>query len=299
VKVGAVSEPISTLLATGPRYRRRKIVNRAMEAIATLASLSAVAVLALVVGSVVVKGVGAINFAFLTHNPVPFGQTGGGIANSIVGTVILVALASVIAIPTGSLIGVYAAEFAHPRVADSVRLALDALNGVPTIVTGIFIFGLLVVGHPQSGWAGSLALSIVMLPIVARSAQEVLSLVPRALHEAALALGIRRWRIVLRIVLPTAAGGLVTGAVLGVARVAGETAPLLFTTSIWANLGLTTNPGQALPNIPVTIFTLSESPSPADHQQAWAAALVLISLVFALSVLARTFHERCRRKLRG
>jgi phosphate transport system permease protein len=137
-----------------------------------------------------------------------------------------------------------------------------------------------------------------MLPIVARSAQEVLALVPRSLHEAAVALGLRRWRVVLRIVLPTAAGGLVTGAVLGIARVAGETAPLLLTSSISANL-ITTNPGQALPNIPVTIFTLSESASPTDHQQAWAAALVLIFLVFALSVLARTFHERSRRRLRG
>src|SRR5205085_3815855 len=203
-----------------------------------------------------------------------------------------------IAIPIGLMIGVYSAEFARPRVASWVRFALDILNGVPTVVTGIFIFGLLVVGHPQSGWAGSIALAIVMLPIVARSAQEVLALVPRSLHEAALALGLRRWRIVLRIVLPTAAGGLVTGAVLGVARVAGETAPLLFTSSVFSNL-VTTSPSQALPNIPVTIFTLSESASPTDHQRAWGAALVLIFLVFVLSVLARTFHERSRRRLRG
>jgi phosphate transport system permease protein len=297
--MGAVSESTSQLFAVGPRGRRRKIVNRTMEAIATLASVLAVAVLVVVVGSVVIKGIGAISFDFLTHNPVPFGQTGGGIANSIVGTVILVALASAIAIPIGILIGIYGAEFARPSVASWVRFALDILNGVPTIVTGIFIFGLLVVGHQQSGWAGSIALSIVMLPIVARSAQEVLALVPGSLREAALALGLRRWRIVLRVILPTAAGGLVTGAVLGIARVAGETAPLLFTSSISSNLGLTTSPGQALPNIPVTIFTLSESPSPTDHQQAWAAALVLIFLVFVLSVLARTFHERSRKKLRA
>jgi phosphate transport system permease protein len=270
-----------------------------MEALATFASVLAVAVLALVVGSVLVKGIGAINLDFLTHNPVPFGQTGGGIADSIVGTAILVGLASAIAIPVGILIGIYGAEFASPRLASVVRFALDILNGLPTIVVGIFIFGLLVVGNQQSGWAGAIALAIVMLPIVARSAQEVLALVPRSLHEAALALGLRRWRIVLRIVIPTAAGGLVTGAILGVARVAGETAPLLFTSSIFSNLGITTSPGQALPNIPVTIFTLSESPSPADHQQAWAAALVLIFMVFVLSVLARTFHERSRRRLRG
>lgn len=295
----AATSSAHSLLIGGRRDRRRKLVNRLMEAVSTLATVLAIAVLALVVGSVVVKGIGAINLDFLTHNPVPFGQTGGGIADSIVGTAILVALASVIAIPIGMLIGIYSAEFANPRLASWVRFALDILNGVPTIVVGIFIFGLLVVGNQQSGWAGSIALSVVMLPIIARSAQEVLALVPRSLREAALALGVRRWRIVLRIVLPTAAGGLVTGAVLGIARVAGETAPLLFTSSIFSNLGLTWNPAQALPNIPITIFTLSESPSPTDHQQAWAAALVLILFVLVLSVLARSFHERSRRRLRG
>lgn len=297
--MGVVNPSASPLLTVSPRDRRRKVANRLAEGLATLAALAAVAVLLIVIGSVVIKGAGAINLDFLTHNPVPFGQTGGGIANSIVGTAILVALATAFAVPVGILIGIYTSEFARPRVASSVRFALDILNGIPTIVVGIFIFGILVVGHTQSGWAGSVALSIVMLPIVARSAQEVLSLVPRSLREAALALGLRRWRIVLRIVVPTAAGGLVTGAVLGVARVAGETAPLLFTCSIFSNLGITTNPGQALPNIPVTIFTLSESPSPTDHAQAWAAALVLIFGVLVLSVTARAFHERSRRKLRG
>ncbi len=286
-------------LTGGPGQRRRKLVNRAMEGVATLAAGVAVAVLGIVIVSVVIKGVGAINLDFLTKNPAPFGQTGGGIADSIVGTAILVGVATIIAVPIGILTAVYTNEFARPRVAGLIRFALDILNGVPTIVVGIFVFGILVVGHTQSGWAGSVALAIVMLPIVARSAQEVLALVPRALHEAALALGLRRWRIVLRIVLPTAAGGLITGAVLGVARVAGETAPLLFTSSIFSNLGITTSPAQALPNIPVTIFTLSESPSPSDHQQAWAAALVLIFLVLSLSVVARTFHDRSRRRLRG
>jgi phosphate transport system permease protein len=280
-------------------YRRRKIANRSMEAVSTLASMLAVAVLALIIITILAKGASAISIDFLTKNPAPFGLPGGGIAPSIVGTGILVALASAMAIPLGILIGVHTSEFAGERVATTVRFALDLLAGVPTVVTGIFIFGLLVVSNGQSGWAGAIALAIVMLPIVARSAQEVLALVPGSLREAALALGLRRWRIVLRVILPTAAGGLVTGAVLGIARVAGETAPLLFTSSISSNLGLTTSPGQALPNIPVTIFTLSESPSPTDHQQAWAAALVLIFLVFVLSVLARTFHERSRKKLRA
>ncbi len=297
--MGAISHERSALLTMQPRDRRRRVVNKVMEVVASVAALLAVAVLLLVIGSVVVKGIGAISFSFITQNPAPFGQPGGGIANSIVGTIELVAIASLIAIPIGILIGIYTAEFAPPWIGNSVRFVLDILNGVPTIITGVFIFGVLVVGSQQSGWAGAIALGIVMLPIVARSAQEVLALVPRSLHEAALALGLKRWRVVLRIVIPTAAGGLVTGAVLGIARVAGETAPLLFTSSVFSNLGITTSPSQALPNIPVTIFTLSESPSPTDHQRAWAAALILIFGVLVLNIVARTFHDRSRRRLRG
>jgi phosphate transport system permease protein len=287
------------LLAPMPGAGRRKAVNRVVEALCTLAAALAVGVLLLVVISVLIKGIPAINLDFLTKNPAPFGQTGGGIANSIVGSAILIGLASAMAIPVGILTAIYTTEFAGERVSYAIRFGLDILNGVPTIVTGVFIFGVLVVGHTQSGWAGAIALGVVELPIVARAAQEVLDLVPRSLHEAGMALGLRRWRIVMRIVLPTALGGLITGAVLGIARVAGETAPLLLTSSIWSNLGLTTNPSQAMPNIPVTIFTLSESPSPQDHAQAWASAFVLILFVLILSVAARAFHERSRRRLRG
>lgn len=292
------NDPFARLMAA-PGYRRRKVVNRTMEGVSSLASLIAVAILALIVGTVLIKGISAINIDFLTKDPAQFGQPGGGIANSIVGTAILVALGSVMAIPLGILIGIHTSEFASPRVSNAVRFTLDLLAGVPTIVTGVFIFGLLVAGHTQSGWAAAIALAIVMLPIVARSAQEVLALVPQSLREAGLALGLKRWRIVLRIVLPTAAGGLITGAVLGIARVAGETAPLLLTSSIVSNVGITTNPSQPLPNIPVTIFTLSESPSPQDHARAWAAALLLILFVLTLSVVARMFHERSRRRMRG
>jgi phosphate transport system permease protein len=291
-------------LTGGPGYGRRRAVNRLMESLSTFAAVLAIAVLALVIASVVIKAAPAINLNFLVKNPNAeaslFGKASGGIANSIVGSGILILIASVIAIPIGILVAIYTTEFAGGRVATTIRFALDLLNGVPTIVTGIFIFGILVIPeHHQSGWAGGIALSIVELPIVARSAQEVLALVPGSLREAGLALGLRRWRIVLRIVLPTARGGLLTGAVLGIARVAGETAPLLFASSIFSNLGITTDPSQALPNIPVTIFTLSESPSPADHAQAWAAALVLILFVLVVSVTARAFNERSLRKLRG
>jgi phosphate transport system permease protein len=298
MEAGSVSTARARL-TSGPHQRRRRLINRLMEVSSTLAALFAVAVLLLVVVSVFIKGLPALNIDFFTKEPAPFGQTGGGIANSIVGSAVLVGLATLMAVPVGILVAIYTAEFAPPKVSSVIRFSLDILNGVPTIIVGVFIFGLLVVGHQQSGWAGAIALAIVELPIVARSAQEVLELVPRSLHEAALALGLRRWRIVLRIVIPTAAGGLITGAILGVARVAGETAPLLFTSSIFSNLGITTSPSTALPNIPVTIFTLSESPSPSDHAQAWAAALVLIVFVLVLSVVARTFHERSRRRLRS
>jgi phosphate transport system permease protein len=287
------------LLAPVPGARKRKTVNRTIEVICTIAAALAVAVLLLVIISVLVKGLPAINFDLLTKNPAPFGQKGGGIANSIVGSAELIGLASLMAIPLGIMTAIYTTEFAGGRISYAIKFALDILNGVPTIVTGLFIFGVLVVGGTQSGWAGAIALAVVELPVVARAAQEVLELVPRSLHEAGLALGLKRWRIVLRIVLPTALGGLITGAVLGVARVAGETAPLLFTSSIASNIGLTTDPSQALPSIPVTIFGLSESPSPQDHAQAWAAALVLILFVLVLSVVARAFHERSRAKLRG
>jgi phosphate transport system permease protein len=293
--------PPQTLLGPAPGTGRRKLVNRAVEVSSTFAAMLAVAVLLLVVISVLLKGLPAINFGFIFHNPKtsPFGQNLGGIANSVVGTLILIGLATAIAVPLGVMTAIYTTEFAPPSIATAIRFSLDILSGIPTIVVGVFIFGIMVVGSQQSGWAGAVALAIVELPIVARSAQEVLVLVPNSLREAGLALGLRRWRIVLRIVLPTAAGGLITGAVLGVARVAGETAPLLFTSSIFSNLGLTTNPAQAMPNIPVTIFTLSESASPSDHAQAWAAALLLILFVLVLSVVARTFYERSRSKLQG
>ncbi|MFZ0387640.1 MAG: phosphate ABC transporter permease PstA [Solirubrobacteraceae bacterium] len=293
--------PRQSRLTGNSGHRRRKLVNQFMMGLSTFAAVLAIAALLLVIVDVVIKAAPAISWDFLTKLPSTsfLNPSGGGIANSIVGSAILIGLASLIAIPIGILVAIYTTEFASARISSAIRFALDILNGVPTIVIGIFVYGILVVGHTQSGWAGAIALSIVELPIVARSAQEVLALVPLSLKEAGLALGLRRWRIVLRVVLPTATGGLITGAVLGVARVAGETAPLLFTTSVFSNLTTTTNPSQALANIPTTIFTLSESPTPSDHAKAWAAALVLIAFVLVVSIVARTLNERSRRKLGG
>jgi phosphate transport system permease protein len=285
------------LLLDRGNLRRRNRLNHGVEVICTVAAVLAVAVLAIVVGSVLLKGVGALSWHFLTTPTALFGESGGGISNAIVGTGIIVGIAALMAIPVGVLVAIYTTEFAPPPIAHPVRFVLDVLNGVPTIITGIFVYGLIVVpqGH-QSGFAASAALAIVMLPIVARTAQEVLSLVPGNLKEAAHALGIARWRTTLRVTLPTAAGGLITGALLGVARVAGETAPLIFLSSIFAP-GLLTDPGEALASIPVFIFQASESPKPEAHTEAWAAALVLIAFVLVLNIVARAFYARSRKRM--
>lgn len=289
----------SALLQHSGSLRRRKRVNRAVEVSSTIAALFAVAVLLVVVGSVLLKGAGALNLDFLTTPTALFGEEGGGISNAIVGTAIVVAIAAAMAIPIGLLVAIYTTEFASPRIAHPVRFVLDVLNGVPTIVTAIFVYGLIVIPQGrQSGCALSIALAIVMLPIVARTAQEVLTLVPMTLKEAAFALGIAHWRTTVRVTIPTAAGGLITGALLAVARVAGETAPAIILCSIFGQ-GNLTDPGEGLATIPIVIFRSSESPSPAAHTEAWAAALVLITLVLALNVVARAFYARSRRRMEG
>jgi phosphate transport system permease protein len=280
------------------RYRRRRIVNRMMEVIATVAALVAVAVLAIVVVSVAKRGAGAISWDFFTKPQALFGQPGGGIANAIVGTVLLVLMAGAMALPVGVLTAIYLTEFAPRGVAVPIQVVIDVLAGLPTIVIGIFVYALLVIGHTQSGIAGAFALAIIMLPLIARATQEVLLLVPSTLREASLALGVRRWRTVLGVILPSSVGGILTGTVLAVARAAGETAPLLFTCSIFANT-VQTDVTKPLPNIPVLIFTYSEQPDPALHEQAWAAALVLMAFVLVASLAAKALLARSRRKLVG
>ena len=280
------------------RYRRRRIVNRMMEVIATVAAFVAVAVLAIVVVSVAKRGAGAISWDFFTKPQALFGQPGGGIANAIVGTVLLVLMAGAMALPVGVLTAIYLTEFAPRGVAVPIQVVIDVLAGLPTIVIGIFVYALLVIGHTQSGIAGAFALAIIMLPLVARTTQEVLLLVPSTLREASLALGVRRWRTVLGVILPSSVGGILTGTVLAVARAAGETAPLLFTCSIFTN-SVQTDVTKPLPNIPVLIFTYSEQPDPALHEQAWAAALVLMAFVLVASLAAKALLARSRRKLVG
>jgi phosphate transport system permease protein len=294
--------PIS-LKARG-RSRRRLVVNRIAELCAFAAALAAIAVLAVLVWSVFSRGVHALDWNFFTKGPAVFGQTGGGVAPALVGSLILVAIATVIALPFGIMSAIFVSEFASAKIGQQVRLWLDVLNGFPSIVIGIFVFVLIVKaplpvvgwGHHQSALAGGLALAIIMLPLVARATMEVLALLPNHLREASYALGVSKWQTVLRVVMPTALGGILTGTTLAVARAAGETAPLLFTCAL-AGQTVDWNPTHSVNSIPLTIFQYSEAPDQALNEQAWALAFVLIAFVLVTSLTARFFLERSRRKL--
>jgi phosphate transport system permease protein len=283
-------------LSGSRRLRRRKATQRLFGAVATLAAVAAVSVLVLIIVTIALKGGGALNLDFFTRGPAVFGQSGGGIAPAIVGSALLLGYAILFSIPVGVLTAIYLSEFAPKAVARAVRGLLNVLSGVPAIVVGIFIFGLIVKGHHQSAYAGSTALAILMLPFIAGATMEVLALVPRELREASLALGAPRWRTVVSVVLPETYGGIATGAVLAIARAAGEAAPLLFVCSVAPNI-ISTNASQAVASIPLTIFTYSESPDPGDHARAWGAALVLVAFVLVASIAGRALSAWQRRKL--
>jgi phosphate transport system permease protein len=267
-----------------------------MELAALLASALAVGVLGLVVVSVLVKALPALNWDLFTKNQALFGQPGGGLANAFVDSLVLVALAAAMSLPVGVLVAIFVSEFAPPRVGVVVRTALDVLNGIPSIVIGIFVYALLVVRFHQNAFIASIALAIIMLPLVSRSTQEVLALVPRSLREGSQALGVSKWRTVLQVVLPTTLGGILTGATLAIARAAGETAPILFTSTLFTNT-VSGDPRHPVATVPFAIFTYSESPDPNLHRQAWAAAFVLIMFVLLTSLGARFLLHRSRRKL--
>jgi phosphate transport system permease protein len=295
-----VSTMDTQLSVTG--LSRRRLVNRLMEALATLAAAAAVGVLVFLVYSVAKRGGGSLSWDLLTKTPSSGGfltSSNTGLANAIVGSLVLVGLATAMALPTGILIAIYLTEYARPRVRAFFSLVLDVLAGIPAIVIGVFVFGLLVVGHAQSGWAASFALACLMLPFVSRSVQEVLLLVPNSTREASHALGVPKWRTTLSVVLPQTVGGIITGATLAVARVAGETAPLLFTSSLLTSNDVSANPGHALFSIPLAIFEYSESPDPHDHELAWAIALVLMIFILAANLGARALAGRNRRSLTG
>jgi phosphate transport system permease protein len=288
---------VGVLQRPNDRLRRRRAVNRVMELVAWLAAVLAVVILGVVIFSVARRGASALSLDFLTKPQAPFVPTAPqGLANAFAGTFIIVGLAALMALPFGVLIAIYVNEFAPKGIRNVVTLTLDVLAGVPAIVIGIFVYGLLVVGHHQSGYAGAFALGVLMLPLVSRSTIEVLALVPDSLREAALGVGAPRWRTTVGVVLPQTIGGVLTGATLAVARVAGETAPLLLVCSLVAP-GTHYNPSQPLMTVPLAIYELSDSPEPADHARAWAAALVLILFILVVSVAARWLATRSRRKM--
>jgi phosphate transport system permease protein len=269
------------------------VISLVARGVATFGAFLAVAMLTIMLYAVVSKGIGAISWNFITTGP-----DEGGIGPSLVGTVIIVLLATAIAAPVGVLTAIYTTEFASDRVAGIVRLTLDMMNGLPTIIVGIFIYGLIVAGHHQSGYAAAIALAVIMLPMIARTTQEVLALVPRTLREGAEALGVGRWRVILGVLLPTVGGAILTATVLAAARVAGETAPQILVNLVSPN-DYVFNPfaGNAMPTVPVTIYQLSEAADPTGFQRAWGAALCLLVIILVANIAARTLHGRSQKKI--
>ena len=274
-----------------PRRTRRKVTNFVMFAFTGLCTFIAVSVLFFILGYLLWQGWRSLNWNFFTKLPVPTGETGGGFANAIVGSAKLLFLASLIGIPIGFLGGVYLAEFAGSATAFVVRYTTDLLNGVPSIVIGIFAYTVIVVpmGH-FSTFAGGVALGVMMIPITVRSTEEFIRSVPNALREGALALGATKWRAVATVVIPAALPGITTGLMLALARVAGETAPLLFTA--FGNAFWSPGWNQPTASLPDTIYKYAISPYDDWKQQAWGAGLVLLTLVLAANVAARLILRR-------
>ncbi len=260
--------------------------NRCAELLAIVSTIAVLIPLVLIFGYLMTKGVTSLNLEFFTHLPKPVGEVGGGMANAIVGTMILIGLACVLGIPVGVMTGIYLAEYGYNRFGWIVRFSADVLTGVPSIVIGIYAYTLIVL--PMKGfsaYAGAVALAVLMLPIVARTTEEMIRLVPVSLREASLALGIPAWRTTVRVVLRTARGGIITGIMLAVARVAGETAPLLFTA--FGNQYWHSGLNGPISSLPVQIYTYAISPFDDWHRQAWAGALVLLALISLASLSVR------------
>jgi len=258
-----------------------------MRALAAASALAVICPLLFILAFLLYQGAAAVNVDFFTHLPKPVGEPGGGMANAIVGSLVLIALAACIGLPIGVLGGAYLAESRDRRLPTIARFTADVLNGVPSIVIGIFAYTVLVLPMRRfSALAGGFALAVIMIPIVVRTSEEMVRLVPASLREAALALGLRQWKVALRIVRPTARAGIITGVMVATARVAGETAPLLFTAfgnRFW-HQGL----DQPIAALPLQIFAYAIAPFDDWHRQAWAGALVLIGLVLAVSLAARS-----------
>ncbi len=277
-------------------YLHRRVTDRMVRSLCVVATVLALIPLASVLWYVIVRGIGGINLDFFTELPKPVGETGGGMGHALLGTLKLVGLAGLFGIPPGVLAGIYLAEFGNTKFGHAVRFAADVMSGVPSITVGIFVYSLVVVTTKHfSALAGGIALAILMLPMVTRTTEELLKLVPESLREAALGLGVPKWRATLRVMLRTAAPGIAVGVMLSVARVAGETAPLLFTA--FNNGFWSTGVNEPTASLPVNIYTYAVAPYEDWHRQAWAAALVLLMTVLILNITAR-FLVRSRVRAR-
>jgi phosphate transport system permease protein len=268
----------------------RKAVNAVMTSVTAACALFAIGILALILGYIAVRGVTSLSLSFLLETPKPVGE-GGGIGNAITGTLMLLAVASAVGLPFGIAAGVYLSEYGKGWFANAVRFVTDTLTGVPSIVVGVFIYTLIVVPMKQySGLAGALALALIMIPIVTRTTEEMIKLVPNSLREGALALGAPQWRVTMGVVLPAAAPGIATGAMLAIARVSGETAPLLFTAfgSRFFNFYM----DKPVASLTVQIYNYAISPYDEWHAQAWAATLVLMALILSINIAVRFFTRR-------
>jgi phosphate transport system permease protein len=271
-------------------HARRYATNAVMTGLTAACAFFAVVVLACILGYIAYRGLGAISFQFLVETPKPVGE-GGGIGNAILGTLILLSMACAVGMPFGIATGVYLAEYGAGRFASLVRFLTDTLTGIPSILVGVFVYTIIVLPMKQfSAMAGGVALAVIMIPIVARTTEEMIRLVPASLREGALALGAPQWRVTTGVVLPAAASGIVTGAMLAVARVSGETAPLLFTAfgSRFFNVYL----DQPMASLTVQIYNYAISPYDEWHAQAWAATLILMTLILVINITVRFFTRR-------
>lgn len=269
----------------------RRIKDRLATSLCVLAAVLALAPLIAIFGYLLLRGIGSLNWAFLTHAPAPVGEPGGGMGNAIAGSGIILAIACLIGIPLGIGTGIYLAEFGGNRFGDAIRFTADLLNGVPSIVIGIAVYGVVVMRQQHfSAFAGGVALGIMMIPTVSRATEEMLLMVPQSVREAALGLGIPQWRSIVSVTLRTAMSGVITGVMLAFARVAGETAPLLFTA--FGNQFWNFKVNQPTAALPIQIYSYAISPFDEWHRQAWAGALVLIAIIVGSIAIVRAIASR-------
>ncbi|HZJ46000.1 MAG TPA: phosphate ABC transporter permease PstA [Pyrinomonadaceae bacterium] len=274
----------------GRADRSRRISSALMTSLTALCTLLAVGALFIILAYIAVQGIGSLNLQFLIDSPRPVGE-GGGIGNAILGSLVLLGISSAFGLPIGICVGVYLSEVGKGRLASIVRFIVDTLTGIPSIVTGVFVYAILVLPMKHfSAFAGGVALALIMVPIVARTTEEMLKLVPHSLREGALALGAPQWRVTLGVILPAAASGIATGAMLAIARVSGETAPLLFTA--FGSRFFPTSLNEPIASLTVQIYNYALSPYDEWHALAWAATLVLMTLILGINIIVRVLTRR-------